>query len=94
MKKYNVIIKTPNRMFSVKGILVRTPAKWIADEDEIKNIRLKITSEGIENFSIEEIDPDKKEEAVVDEKIEEVTEDIIEDQVEPTSTLEKLMAEK
>jgi len=92
VKKYMIEIRTPNRMFSVRGVLVRTPAKWIVNETEVNNIKLKITSEGIEKFSIEEYDPTKieqpkpKKEVTVD-----TITDLEEEIKEPTTTLEKLM---
>jgi len=80
-------------MFSVRGVLVRTPATWIADENEIENIRLKITSEGIEKFNIEEYDPNKAKEEKPKAVEDTITDVVDEPKPEPTSTLEKLMVD-
>lgn len=57
--KYKVKIGTPNKMFFIKGKLVRSPLEWIANESELKDIRIKIASEGINDYSIIKFDPDK-----------------------------------
>lgn len=58
--KYKVKIGTPNKMFYIRGKLVRSPVEWVANESELEGIRIKITSEGIMDFSIEPYDSSKK----------------------------------
>ena len=60
--------------------------------NELKNLELKITSEGIEKFTIEEYDPNKKEEKPIEtpkSKPVKAKKPI----KEPTTTLEKLMVD-
>lgn len=95
MKKYKVEIRTPNRMFTVKGIQVRTPASWIVNESELGNVKLKIESEAIDKYSIEEYDPSKqvKPKKAVKAKTTAAKPVVAEETKEPKTTLEKLAAE-
>lgn len=58
--KYKVKIGTPNKMFFIKGRIVRSPLEWVANKSELKDIHIKIASEGIADYSIIEFDPNKK----------------------------------
>ncbi len=91
MKKYKVTIKTPNRMFSVNGILVRTPAQWTANESELGNIKLKIESDAIDNYTIEDYDPHVAVKPKQKVQVEKVVEPKPKKKKEAVSILEKIV---
>jgi hypothetical protein len=84
-------------MFTVRGIQVRTPASWIVNELELGNVKLKIESDAIDKYSIEEYDPSKqvKPKKVVKAKTTTTTpKPVVAKKItEPKTTLEKLAAE-
>jgi hypothetical protein len=54
-KKYKLGIYTPNKIFLVKGKVVRSPFETIVSEKELQGFKMKIKTDGIDNYSIEEI---------------------------------------
>jgi hypothetical protein len=54
-KKYKVGIYTPNKIFLVKGKVVRSPFEAEVSERELQSIKMKIKTDGIDKYSIEEI---------------------------------------
>lgn len=55
VKKYKVGIYTPNKIFLVKGKVIRSPFEAEISEKELQGIKMKIRTDGIDNYSIEEI---------------------------------------
>lgn len=55
MKKYKVGIYTLGKVFLVNGRQVRTPFETTVYEKDIENFRIKIRTEAIDKYSIEEL---------------------------------------
>lgn len=73
---YNVEVFTPNKMFNIKGKLVRSPVKFIVDEDELVKIKMQIEIQGVLNYDINpqnaglnKIIPKNKENELIEETI-------------------------
>ena len=92
--KYQIDIRTPNKIFYVKGRPVRTPAQWVTTEEDLKNIELKIRTDAVSDYSIEPYQPKKvkKEKPAI---IKEVPkpQKIKEEKPDETTTLGKLLNE-
>ena len=56
-KKYKVGIYTLGKTFLVNGKIIRSPFETIASEKEVASFKIKIKTEGIDNYLIEEIVP-------------------------------------
>ena len=54
-KKYKIGIYTPNKIFVVKGKVVRSPFEAEISEKELNSFKMKIKTDGIDKYSIEEI---------------------------------------
>lgn len=94
--KYKVRIGTRNKMFYIKKKQVRTPVEWIANESEIEQIRMKISSEGILDFLIEPYNPDEKSKTnpkLTPESTVKKESGESKPKKEPTTILDKLMVE-
>jgi hypothetical protein len=55
MKKYKVGIYTPNKIFMIKGRVVRSPFEVEVLQRDLQAIKMKIKTDGIDKFSIEEL---------------------------------------
>ena len=65
MKYYKVGIYTPNKVFLVKGRVVRSPFEAKISEKELEHFKMKIKSDGIDSYTIEEF----KEDTIIGEQI-------------------------
>ena len=56
-KKYKIGIYTLGKTFLVKGKVTRSPFEAIVNEKDLAGFKLKIKTDGIDNYSIEEFLP-------------------------------------
>lgn len=92
MKRYKVSVKTPNRFLSIKSKIVRTPTDFIILENEIKSTETKFKSDGISDYSIDLLVPEKvNPKKVEDPKIVESKEEIKIENKPSNSTLSKIL---
>lgn len=77
-KKYTVRINTPNKSFIIKGKLVRSPFEAVVSESELRQIKTKIKSDSISDYSISETDSFPMYQPAEDKPIEtQITQDIV-----------------
>ena len=95
-KFYKVKIGTPNKFFIYKGRPVRSPVELKVTEKELKIIKMKIITDGISDYSINEISDEKiitDIPSVIGKEI--IVEKVIkENEVSPKSILDKLLIEE
>jgi len=92
--KFELNIKTPNRMIFVHGKLSRTPLKTVVTKEVLEALKVKMAAEGILNFSIKEYSPPKPAEPKPIEKPVVEKKTAVKKKTAPKSTLEKLSSEE
>jgi len=90
---YDVEIKTPNKMFNVKGKMARSPVKFTIEEKHIKRIKMEVEIQGILDYTIK---PHETENYVIPEKYktkidESIGEELVVDETKEKSILESLL---
>jgi len=93
--KYQIDIRTPNKIFYVKGRPVRTPAQWVATEEDLKNIELKIRTDAVSDYTIEPFKAKqvKQEKPTVIKESPKPKPQIKEEKLDETTTLGKILNE-